>query len=59
MRKLHGDLLLLGAGSAGLALFATPVLLSAPVIAAPPCQPQSDNPSAVSAALARTASVNT
>jgi hypothetical protein len=59
MRKLHGDLLLLGAGSAGLALFATPILFSAPAIAAPPCQSQSESPSAVSAALARSALVNT
>jgi hypothetical protein len=59
MRKLHGDLLLLGAGSAGLALFATPILFSAHAVAAPPCQLQSESPSAVSAAFARTASVNT
>ncbi len=59
MRKLHGDLLLLGAGSAGLALFATPILFAAPAVAGPPCRPQSDNPSAVTAALARAASVNT
>ncbi|WBX85275.1 hypothetical protein [Sphingosinicella microcystinivorans] len=58
MRKLYGDLLLLGSGSAGLALFAAPLLFAAPAVAAPPCQPQSESPSAVSAALARAASVN-
>ncbi|MBB4633317.1 hypothetical protein GGQ98_002952 [Sphingosinicella soli] len=59
MRKFYGDLLLLGSGSAGLALFATPILFTAPAVAAAPCPAQSDSPSAVSAAFARAASVNT